>query len=283
MQPDQTKNQELKFERRGFEEPQQAETEIAVSAEEADKLMGDGVPQGQPQDMTFDDGQPEEPPFEPEQPEGQPEEKPTPKIRIGDKEFASQEEAFNYANELAQKDLVNDAFRQGMEVAAQSQAGLPSQQAPAPAEPEDNFDEEFYANPKEFLKKREAQIAERIQTQIAQQAERAKKNEETWGRFYQTYPDLDKNRDLVTFTLQQNWNQLAHIDTDRALKILADKVRDTKKAWLADATPGQELKQVRATASAGVAQKVTQRAPEEKPSTFIENFRSMKMKRKARK
>ena len=72
---------------------------------------------------------------------------PADEIVIGDKVFTSKEDALAYAKQLQNEKEATDAYRQGLQDALAQQQGNPA--APTAAEP-DNFDEEFYADPKKL-------------------------------------------------------------------------------------------------------------------------------------
>lgn len=197
------------------------------------------------------------------------------KIRIGDKYFQNQTEAFDYAAELEREKLAADAFRQGIETArAQSQGNISAEKPAA-----DNFEEEFYSNPKEYLAKKEVQIVQQAEQRVTERLERERKHTETWTEFYSTYPDLANSKVLVNAVLQARWNDLQHIDTVKALKILAEQVRAEKRAMLAEELPRTALPPQKRTASTGTSANVTQKIVDEKPLNFAAQIRNNKLRR----
>lgn len=278
-------DEKTKFEVRGFnKEPEAAETEVEVSAEDADKLAAQI--QGGPQDMTFED--PNDP-----GPEVIAEETPAPQaaapaapaksasIRIMDKEFANQEEAFAYANELAQKELINDAFRHGLETAQRAQPGNPEPQVQPQEEeipPDIMYDPKLLAK---YITDKASAAKEAAKLELNQQTEIKRRNDETWNKFYSDFPDLLHAQDLVQVELNKNWNTLAHMDTAPALKILAEKVRGRVQKIVEGKLPGQELSQVKRTASPGNHTEVTRQPKEEKSLSFVEQMKNARKKRTA--
>jgi hypothetical protein len=116
------------------------------------------------------------------------------KITIGDKEFATQEEAMAYAKDLHDKGetekLLHDAYRQGIQDAAITAVpGEGVTQEPV-VEEEDDFDQRFFENPKEYLKSMAEKVRQETKAEI--QAETAQKaaDQELWGKFYGKHPDL---------------------------------------------------------------------------------------------
>lgn len=270
--------EDTKFERRGFTEQEPTATEKEVTAEDADALAAK-MQGGGPSDMTFDD--PNDPGPDPAEEQAAAAPAKAAAIRIMDKEFASQEEAFAYANELAQKELVNDAFRHGLEVAQKSQSGNP---APA-QEREEEIPPEIMYDPKllaRYISDKADAAKESAKRELAQQSEVKRRNDDTWTKFYNDYPDLLKAQDLVQVELNKDWNRLANMDTGPALKILAEKVRGRVQDMLADKLPGRELSQAKRTASPGSHTEVTRKGQTEKELSFVDQMRQANKKRTAR-
>ena len=273
---------EQKFEVRGFmsTDPAAAEKEAfeaaktagEISAEEADIIAA--RIQGRAPPEAAGDKSAESVPV-PQAAAAEAPKKEEAKIKIGDKEFTKTEEAWAYAQELEREKLAADAFRQGIEAATVGQKGNP---APA-EEPKEKFDEQFYANPEEYLKKREQQIEAKVLGRITQETEMKARNEKTWNEFYSEYPDLVNSKELVQITLQQNWEALKFADTKKALKIVAEHTREKRKKMLEDLLPSAELKRVTTVASPGNTVQVTQKAQEEKPLNFVSQFRTMRQRR----
>lgn len=261
------------FERRGFMTaaepevlPEGVTEEREVSAEEADKIMAEALPQV---------------PGDGDSPEGEEvagEEKVATKIRIGTREFSNQEDAWAYAQELEQEKIAADAFRHGVETATK---GNPPPSAPQP-DPDEKFDEEFYTNPKEYLKKRDERIAQQVLRQVSQTQTVTERNKQTWDKFYGEYPDLANAKELVQLTLTQNWDNLKEVETERALKIIAEKARDKRKALVADLLPGKELPRTKNAVSSGSGVRVTPQKVEEKNLTMVEQMAKVKRERAAK-
>lgn len=273
-----------KFEIRGFMggDPATAPTTKEVSAEEADALMS-AAPVMSEEDaeivQSLGDPQAEE-----EVPAAAA--KGEPKIRIGNREFATSDEAWLYAQELEQEKIAADAFRQGVEIAQRASPGNPAPEVPQ-VDPDEKFDEEFYANPKEYLKKRDERIAEKVQGEVTRKAEMARRTEDTWSKFKSTYPDLsgaDEFADVQSFIREPgNWSQLQHMDTDKALKIAADAIRGKYARILKSRMPGEELAQVKTAASPGGGVRVTREVQPEKMLNFVQQHNTlMKKKRTGR-
>lgn len=200
------------------------------------------------------------------------------KIRIGGRSFDNQEEAFAYAEELEREKLAADAFRHGLDTAAGQQKGNP--QPEVPAEPEENFEEEFFSNPKEYLKKFADKIKTQVETTIEQKKSVRERNEETWKGFYSDYPDLEGSKDLVNMFLNQHWANIQHMDVKPGLKIVADAVRERRRAILNELAPGIELPKTKATASPSGRAGVTQKAAPKKDLNFAQQMRQNNLKKR---
>jgi len=264
-----TQTADVKFELRGFN-TEAPEGEKEVTAEEADAIAAQMQAGAAP---AAEEGVEEKA-------AAAPAEKPAPKVKIGDKEFATQEEAFEYAKELERQQLANDAFRQGIEAAQRTAQSNPQPATLATPTPEE-FGAEFYADPAAYLRKRDEQIAARVKAEISQGLSQKERNEQTWREFYNDYPDLAKAKELVELTLSQNWETLKNAETKKALKIVAEKVREKRKEMLADLLPGEELKTGKAPTSPGNGKEVTLQKPDEKPLSFVNQFKNLRAKRAA--
>lgn len=201
-----------------------------------------------------------------------------PKFKIGSREFAKQEEAWAYAEQIEQERVAADAFRQGVELASRAAQGNPAPQPAAPQEPAE-IDPEYYTNPQSYFQKREAQIIARAQAAIRQDQERATTHEQTWTQFYTEYPDLAAAKEFVDLTLQQNWNTLQHVETKQALKQLAEKTRAKLKPIIDARMPKTQLPKVATAVSAGGSQQVTQKEKAYRPLSFVEQQKNIKKSR----
>lgn len=251
----------------------------AMTPEEADALLG-GADFAEGDELTEETeegvGPVDSGSEDPE--EEEPEPKKAAKIRIGGREFDNQEDAFSYAEELEREKLAADAFRHGIEAAAGSQKGNPEPEVQA--EPEENFNEEFFANPQDYMKKRDERIAAKIKADLVREKTQKDTYEETWREFYTDYPDLEGSKDLVNMALQQNWENVKNMDRKPGLKIIADAVRERRKKILQELAPGIELPKTKATASPSGKQGVTQKTQTKKELNFTEQMRQNNAKKR---
>lgn len=247
------------FQRRGFAAPAD-EAEEQLTDDGADRELA----------MTGDEEEPNES-------EEVPAPKTPDKIKIGDRTFDTQEDAFSYARELENEKLTAQAFREGVELA--ERRGNPNP-APATAVPEEDFDQQFYADPKKYLQTAREQIRQEIKQEVFGELDRKRKHEETWETFYKENPDLSNARKLVGTILSENWEQWKHLKTEVGMKKLAESARTEKRAMLEDMLPKTDLPNRRVTASPGSGSApVTRKINEDRPLSFTEQIKQNRAKR----
>lgn len=206
---------------------------------------------------------------------GQPKEK----IRIGDRTFDSQKEAWSYAEELERQRLAADAYRQGIQDALQRD-NPQAQNEPPP--PEENFEEKFYADPKKFLDEYGQKIRDNVTREVLGQVEKQSKVTKLWEQFYNENPDLQSQRALVQAILQQEWDTLGHMpDHGKALKLLAEKTRGELNKYFEQLKPRQELPNTKAGASPGGQVTTTRPQVDKKPLDFLSQVRHLQDKRRS--
>jgi hypothetical protein len=188
-------------------------------------------------------------------------------IRINGQIFATQREAFAYADQLAREKELTDAHAQGIREALEA-TRQPVATAP---EPEDNFEERFYSNPKEELKNLKAQAtAEAVQIIKAEQA-----REKIWNDFLNENPDI-RRKDAERI-LSENWDVIGKMtDLKQGQKVLAQKVRaeyDEITQLTKPRTVLADKKQVQSP-SGGAPKGVTPKK-EEAPLAFAQQMRTL--------
>lgn len=220
-----------------------------------------------------------------EQPE-EAESKPAPPsktYRIGSKKFDSEEEAQAYAEQLEREKISLDAYNQGLLAAQEAQRNVNTQTQPTTEpEPEDDFDDRFYANPKQYLKERDETVYKRAVNDIKSDLAKEKETETIRQRFYSNNDDLTDYQDLVQVVYAQNRDLLESMrDVDKAMDLLAEKTRARIQKIRDAGKPQEELNVTRAGASQGnrsiVSGGPAQTSPQ-KPVGFAEQVRRMSEK-----
>jgi hypothetical protein len=210
------------------------------------------------------------------------------KYKIGDRSFATIEEAHTYAtSQLAtveQEKLINDAYRQGISEALQHQN--PSVNVtPQQATPEDDFnEEEYFANPKEFLKKFANKIKTETQAEFDARSSVKESGERVWREFTNRHPALaDFRGEAEGFVSRNQAAVRAVIATkgqDAGYDYIALKLREEFSKYANAVKPKKDLPNGGgATPPANARGGVTPKTPVKKPLSMIEQIRSIKKKR----
>lgn len=137
-------------------------------------------------------------------------------VRIGGHTFKNQAEAFAWAEQQERERELAEAHAAGIRETLEA-TRAPAQPDP---EPEDDFEQRFYSNPKETLK--EVQI--RARDEAVQTIKQEMQRERLWDAFLQEYPDI-RRKDAERI-LNENWETIGRMtDLAKAQKVLATKVR----------------------------------------------------------
>lgn len=154
-------------------------------------------------------------------------------IKIGDKEFTTQEEAIKYAESLEYEKLVNDAYNQG--VRDSFQVKTPAAEAP----PEDDkFEERFYTDPKGTLK----ELKEAAKHEAIESMKKEQKKEAIWNQFLTENPDIDRRDAERILNEPENWETIGRMaDIPKAMKLLAQKTRTYYDSIVERRRPRTEL------------------------------------------
>lgn len=207
------------------------------------------------------------------------------KYRIGDKYFKTIEEAHAYATtEEASGGNALDAYRQGIQDAARVMH--PQQNVTQPnATPEpEQIDDEFYANPKEFLNKFAAKIKNETVQSLGQQQEMRDQSDRVWREFTDLHPDLADFRSEVDQFALSNKDTLIGITASKGRKagldFIAVKMRAQFARYAEAAKPKKALPNGgSSTTPTTRGTNVTQKKTVNKPLSFSEQIRSIKKTR----
>lgn len=193
-------------------------------------------------------------------------------IIIGGKEFKSEAEALAYAEQLADERDKAELYAQGVRDTL-AQQSRPAQQQ---EEPEDDFDQKFYANPKEALKEVEARATRKALEQI----EAVNTREKLWTQFLSENPDI--RRKDAERVLQENSSTIGNMtDVSLAMKKLAQKVRAEYEEIRDLAKPRTELKRKEnpgVSPSGGSRSGVTPQKKDDRPLSFVEEMRRSRLR-----
>ena len=205
-------------------------------------------------------------------------------IKIGDKEFATQKEAFDYANgqidDMERERQITNAYQQGI-LDVQGQAPVQQNVTPVPVpQATEDFDQKFYENPQKYLNEHADKIRTQTRDEIMKEVNQQNKRTELWTEFYSKFPDLANKKDLVETTLNANWDVLGTMqDAQKAMDMLGGKVRTRLTQFAEDLLPKQELPNTQGDASPGGQMNVTPKKSEDKPVDFISQLNQANSKR----
>lgn len=198
---------------------------------------------------------------------------PEEEILLNGKTFKTQKEAFAYAEELEREKMLLEAHNQGLREGIQHR---PAVAQPAQAPEEDNFDEQFYLNPKEALKK----VKEEAKAEALAVIDAKDKEERAWAKFSSLNPDLAESRPEVMRILQENWEVLGKMtDENRAMNILAQKTRAYFDQIVERRKPRTELRSTQAqvvSPTGGARPGVTPTQRTAAPLTMAQQLKSLK-------
>lgn len=177
------------------------------------------------------------------------------KFRIGDKEFATQDEAFEYANKIAIDKVQTDAFAEGQK--ATLDALTPKEEVKVKTLL-DEVEEELFVNPKAALEKLQNGIAELIdkkaeerETKQRVEQQRKEATEKMYKDFYAENQDIADFPELVEFVTQKHWDEVGKMPVKQGLARVAEETRKMIKKSRESAAPQRELSSKPATVAGG--------------------------------
>lgn len=177
------------------------------------------------------------------------------KIRIGDKEFATYDEAIRYAETSLAK---ADGIREAAEKFAR-----PTEAPPAiPAkDPMDDFfkevEDQIFVDPAQAMRKIYAKAVEDTKKLVFDEYKQTKAKEQeeanrqaawtkTWDDFFVDNKDLSEARELVNYVTETNWGKISDKPLKEALKFVADETRRIGRINREAALPQKTLQQAAA-------------------------------------
>lgn len=229
---------------------------------EDDPIELDPTPAAEPE-VTVEDPQIEEPAAAAAEPAEE--------IIVGDRSFTDPKEALAYARELAREKDLLEARQSGIQEALEATRGGQQTQTQAPPE-EDNFEEQFYSNPKETLQKVAAKAKQDAVSEIRAEIQR----EQMWTTFLTQYPDIERSD--AERILRENWDTLGKMtDVPKAMTALATKTRAYYQGIVERMKPRTQLpdnKRQAVSPAGGAPARVTP-AEAKKPLSFAEEMRQL--------
>lgn len=215
---------------------------------------------------------------------------PAAKFRIGNREFATQDEALAFAQShvttLETETQVADAYRQGIRDAIAQAPAAATGVTPAAAAPADDLDtQELYTNPQEFLNKYAQKIKTEMLSEVNQQQTLKQQSDQIWNEFSGRHPELADFRNEIEQFASTNQNEVRAIIQTKgrpaAYDYVATKIKSRFESYANALKPKRELSN--SGGGASPAQKsvgVTPKVPEKKALSFSDQIRNIRKGRK---
>lgn len=211
------------------------------------------------------------------------------KYRIGDKTFATADEALTYAQSnivaLETETQVADAYRQGIRDAGVSAAPQNPNVTlePTPAAPALDT-QELYTNPQAFLAKYAAQIKTEINHENNQATNLRAQSDQIWREFCDRHPNLADFRTEVEAFVGQNTPDVRGIIATKgrpaSYDFIATKLKSRFEAYSNSLKPKRELPNNSGGASPTArGSSVTPETQPKKALSFSEQVRSIRKRR----
>jgi hypothetical protein len=193
------------------------------------------------------------------------------KIKIAGREFDSQDEAYQYAEELDRERMIAEARNEGLREAIHA-VGKKDE----PVVEENNEFDEFYTNPQGYM----AKVKEQAKSEIRQELDAHSAEEAAWREFCDINPDLADSRPEVIRIMKENWDVLGKMrDREKAIKYLAAKTRNYFDKIVEMRMPRKELPnsggQV-VSPSGSLTRSVTQQKKPDAPLTLAQQMKSLR-------
>lgn len=201
------------------------------------------------------------------------------KYKIGDKFFATMQEALAYAESQEAQVSAADAYRQGMRDALASQP-VPQSAAAIP-EPEELNAEELYTNPDAYLRKRDERIKTEVLNQINSKQVQEEADARVWREFTDRHPELVEFREEITALAGRIQPEIAAVSRTKgqpaAYDFVATKFKAQVERQASVLKPKRELRNgAQSNPTGGKVETVTPKAPPKKASTMREQMLSIR-------
>lgn len=221
----------------------------------------------------------------PEATDEAPAEKPAAKFKIGEREFATQDEALAYAQSqvsaLTAEQQIADAYRQGIRDAAISGAPAAESVTPAQPAPDDINPEELYTDPQKFLDKFARKIKTETQAELDHKDRLKTQSDQIWYEFTQRHPMLAEFRGEVEDYTERNLDEVRAIIATKGrpagYDYVATKIKSRFEQYASAVKPKRELPNTGNAASPTArAPGVTPKRDEKKPLSLADQLRSIR-------
>lgn len=212
---------------------------------------------------------------------------PAPKFKIGDREFATEKEAIEFAQShvstLETEKQVTDAYRQGIRDAmTQAPPVAPGVTPPPPVIVPELDATKLYENPQAFLSDFAKKIKTETVNEFQQQQNVQQESNRIWNEFSGRHPQLADFRNEIEGFVAQNQTDVRSIiavkGKDAAYDYIATKVKSRFNSYAEALKPKRELPNKTETTPPSDRETPPVTPPKDKknPSSFAEQLRSIR-------
>lgn len=207
-------------------------------------------------------------------------------VEIDGQKFANEKEALKYLQgqygQLQTEKMIEEARIQGMQEALSSVPQVnPAPAAQAPVEEDDL--EEFYANPAEYLRKRDEKVKQELSQTWEQKQLQAQRDAQVWNDFASSYPDLasfKQDVELVASEHRSTVEMLARRDPKKAMDYVAMKTREKFQKYVDALKPTKTLSNAKTGPSVGSNPGVTPQQNQAKNEEKVDFISQLKKHRR---
>lgn len=209
----------------------------------------------------------------------------TEKYRIGNRSFATQDQALEYAQSqvsaLETEQQIADAYRQGMRDSIQQPQTPQENVTPQTPRPDELNTEELYTNPSAFLDKFATKIKTETRSEIEQKDSLQRESDKIWREFTERHPALaDFRTEVENFVAGSTTEVRAIIGTKgrpAGYDWIATKLKSRFENYANAVKPKRELPNGGAGASpSSKVGGVTAKIDPKKPLSFSEQIRTIR-------
>lgn len=210
------------------------------------------------------------------------------RYQIGDKFFATLEEAHAYATSQIESsstdDQITDAYRQGILDASRQTTAPQNVTQPAESTDDDFNEDEYYAQPKEFLAKYAQRIKQETQQEIEKRQSVQAQSDQVWREFTERHPALADYRQEAESFVNQNLATVRKLFQTKGKAVgydyMALELKKQFSRYAQALKPSRPLSNAKTQSpQASQSASVTQEKPVKKPMTMSEQIRSIKRRR----
>lgn len=203
-------------------------------------------------------------------------------FKIGEKTFASVEEALAYAEETqaakAKAQQESEALKAAILEQRKAEQGSESEKS----ESESKFSDLLFEDPEKAIELIQAKTKEDVLNEVFRAHQQQKNEDFFWNQLYTNYPRLKGREDLVQAILEQNWERLKPLPLDQSLPLIHELAIKRAKLYAELVSPQTQMPAGQAITAP--TQTVTLKEPDIKDKTgdvldFTSQMRQLRKKR----